>query len=91
MSVQQKQNKTKTTTLLHFHVTKMAIINSAVKELTTNMEPPLTQKKKQTNKQKYPLSSPITGMSVGVVCHWKVGNYNEGGEVWVESVCHIYI
>ncbi len=59
MSVQQKTKQKNPTTLLHFHVTKMAIINSAVKGLTTNMEPPPTQKKKQTNKQKYPLSSPI--------------------------------
>ncbi len=74
----------------------MAIINSAVKGLTTNMEPPThTQKRnKQTNKN---ILSPaqlfsFIGMLVGVVCHWKVGNYiKEGGGVWVESVCHIYI
>ncbi len=77
MSVQQKQKqKTKNKTLLHFHVTKMAIINSG------NMEPPPlppTQKRnKQTNKN---ILSPaqlfsFVGILVGVVCHWKVGNYN---------------
>ncbi len=93
MSVQQNNNK-KNNNIITFSCYQNGHHKLSSERVNNKHGIPHKERKKGTNNN---ILSPaqlfsFVGMLVGVVCHWKVGNYvKEGGEVWVETVCHIYI